>query len=56
MAFQHQEPLPHSGFSHSALQQQQVGVRLKPDEKKPAGPLPKRPPSDALSSRRSPPE
>jgi hypothetical protein len=34
MGFEHQQPSISSGFTRAAPQQQQVGVRLKPNEKK----------------------
>ena len=42
--FEHQEPLTDSAFSRTASQPQQVGVRLKPDDKKkPGASAPQRP-------------
>ena len=35
-AFEHQEPMTNFAFSRPASQPQQVGVRLKPEGKKPA--------------------
>jgi hypothetical protein len=43
MAFEHQLPAINSGFTRATPQQQQVGVRLKPNEKKPKSPKPQRP-------------
>ncbi len=43
MGFEHQEPSTNLGFCHSAQRQQQVGVRLKPGEKKAEPQKPERP-------------
>jgi hypothetical protein len=43
MGFEHQQPSINLGFCRPAPQQQQVGVRLKPNDKKPPAPTPKRP-------------
>jgi hypothetical protein len=44
MAFEHQEPSANLGFCRTAARPQQVGVRLKPNEKKTEAPESKRPP------------
>ena len=44
MAFEHQEPSANLGFCRPAARPQQIGVRLKPDEKKTEAPETKRPP------------
>jgi hypothetical protein len=44
MGFEHQQPSINLGFCRAAPQQQQIGVRLKPDEKKGDAPRPQRPP------------
>jgi hypothetical protein len=44
MAFEQQEPLANLGFSRQAPQPQQVGVRLKPKDKKTETPGSQRPP------------
>jgi hypothetical protein len=43
MVFEHQQPAINSGFTRATPQQQQVGVRLKPSEKKPAAQKPQHP-------------
>jgi hypothetical protein len=43
MGFEHQQPSISSGFTRPAPQQQQIGVRLKLNEKKPEAPKPQRP-------------
>jgi len=43
MSFEHQLPAINSGFTRTALQQQQVGVRLKLNEKKAETPKLQRP-------------
>jgi len=43
MGFEHQQPSINSGFTRAAPQQQQVGVRVKSNEKKVEPPKPKRP-------------
>lgn len=52
MGFEHQQPSINLGFCRPAPQQQQVGVRLKPNEKKPAAPIKKRSPEDRGFSER----
>jgi hypothetical protein len=44
MPFEQQEPAANSGFTRSLPQQQQSGVRLDPNAKKPQKPWAKRPP------------
>ena len=44
MGFEHQKPSTNLGFCHTAARPQQIGVRLKPNEKKTEAPGPKRPP------------
>jgi hypothetical protein len=44
MGFEHQEPSTNLGFCHTAARPQQIGVRLKPNEKKTEAPKPERPP------------
>jgi hypothetical protein len=44
MGFEHQEPSTNLGFCHTAARPQQIGVRLKPNEKKTQASGPKRPP------------
>ncbi|HEY3887755.1 MAG TPA: hypothetical protein VGL73_04220 [Caulobacteraceae bacterium] len=44
MGFEHQQPSINLGFCRPAPQQQQVGVRLKPNEKKSDAAPTKRPP------------
>ena len=44
MGFEHQEPSTNLGFCRTAARPQQIGVRLKPNEKKAEAPGPKRPP------------
>ncbi len=42
MGFEHQQPSVNLGFCRPAPQQQQVGVRLNPNEKTSGPPTPKR--------------
>jgi hypothetical protein len=44
MGFEHQEPSTNLGFCRTLPRPQQIGVRLKPEEKQPEAPAPKRPP------------
>jgi hypothetical protein len=44
MGFEHQEPSTNLGFCRPLPRPQQIGVRLKPEEKKVETPPPKRPP------------
>ena len=41
MGFEHQQPLTNLGFCRAAAQPQQIGVRLKPNEKKAESEKPK---------------
>ena len=43
MGFEHQEPSVNLGFCRELPRPQQIGVRLKPEEKKPEEPAPKQP-------------
>jgi hypothetical protein len=43
MGFEHQQPSINLGFCRPVPQQQQIGVRLNPNEKKPTAPAPTRP-------------